>query len=387
MKNTHLGVIVACVGLVATGSFSIWEAVQTSAVECAVTPPLRLFTDQAIKLGVDVSLKVYSTNEEQAKRAFAKTWQRIDILNDILSDYSPESEVMRLCATAPHAAPVPVSEELWQVLSSSVRLAKESDGAFDVTVGPLVKQWRRARRRQLLPTPEQIADARQSIDWKAIELFPEMRAVKLAKSRMQIDFGGIAKGFVAEEALKVLQREGLPISAVAVSGDLALGEAPPADVSAGVAGTTVPSGWRVLLPIPRFRTGLPVASTTEAAGSVSDAERPVPVAYLANCCVSTAGDEFQFLEIDGVRYSHILDPATGMGLTRQIQASVIAPHGIDADGLDTTLCILGHEKAVQLMAHHLDAAWILHELTPDGKVTSTPNKRFQELMEPLSLKP
>lgn len=356
----------------------------SDAEEKPASPPLNLFSDQAIRMGVDVVLQTYAPDETRAKAAFAKVWPRIDELNSILSDYDPQSEVMRLCASAPHAEFVPISKDLSTCLQASVRLARESDGAFDVTIGQLVKQWRRARRKQSLPTPTQIASARESMGWQNICLSPDGKMVRLLKPGMQIDFGGIAKGYVAEEALKILQHEGLPVSAVAVSGDMALGDAPPSPDAASSSPQNS-SGWKVLMPIPKFRS--PSTEVVESStplknpGTANTAEPDSPVVYLSNCCVSTAGDEFQFLEIDGIRYSHILDPATGMGLTRQIQATVMAPHGIDADGLDTTLCILGHENGARLMQHHPAAAWIVHELTPEGKVISTPNAGFKKLME------
>ncbi|QDV29611.1 Thiamine biosynthesis lipoprotein ApbE precursor [Planctopirus ephydatiae] len=362
--------------------FTCLDDRRTYAEETPASPPLKLFSDRAIRLGVDVVLQTYAPDETRAKAAFTKVWPRIDELNSILSDYDPQSEVMRLCASAPHAEFVPLSKDLSTCLQASVRLARESDGAFDVTIGQLVKQWRRARRKQSLPTPTQIAAARESMGWQNICLSPDGNMVRLLKPGMQIDFGGIAKGYVAEEALKILQHEGLPISAVAVSGDMALGDAPPSPDAAS-SSPQKSSGWKVLMPIPKFRS--PSTEVVESStplknsGTANTAEPDSPVVYLSNCCISTAGDEFQFLEIDGVRYSHILDPATGMGLTRQIQATVIAPHGIDADGLDTTLCILGHEKGARLMQHHPAAAWIVHELTPEGKVISTPNEKFKQL--------
>jgi thiamine biosynthesis lipoprotein len=138
---------------------------------------------------------------------------------------------------------------------------------------------------------------------------------------MQLDLGGIAKGYAGDQALRTLRAAGIGAALVAASGDLAIGDAPP--------GTR---GWRVGI-------GLPDRADNKLARQL----------LLANAAVSTSGDTEQFVELDGVRYSHILDPRTGVGLTNRVQASVIARHATATDALATTVCVLGPELGLKLV--------------------------------------
>jgi thiamine biosynthesis lipoprotein len=277
---------------------------------------LTLFTFRETHLAVPVELRVYAADEAVAKDASQAAYARIDELDRIFSDYDADSEAMRLCRTD---QPVRVSSDLFFLLNTSIALSERTDGAFDVTLGPLVKQWRRARRKKELPTPEQIAAAKELVGYRNLKLDESARTVAVLKAGMQLDFGGIAKGYVAEEAYKVLNAKGCPRSLVAVAGDIFAGDPPP-DAPA----------WKI---------------------GVAPLDKPdgPPSRYLAlqHLAVSTSGDAFQFVEIGGVRYSHIVDPKTGIGLTRRSSVTVVAPHGWMADGYATAVCLLGPEDGLK----------------------------------------
>src|SRR5204863_5100341 len=120
-----------------------------------------------------------------------------------------------------------VSDELFDILQKSQRVAELSDGAFDVTVGPVVRLWRRARRTGELPDSEMLTRARTSVGWKKLHLNAREKAVTLTAPNMQLDLGGIAKGYAADAALAVLKEHGISRALVAASGDIAVGDAPP----------------------------------------------------------------------------------------------------------------------------------------------------------------
>jgi len=248
-------------------------------------------------------------------------------LDRMLSDYDSASELSRLSATAPMSQRiaasqgVAVSRELWAVLEHSQRLAQETDGAFDATVGPLTKLWRRARRQKALPPKERLTEALAATGYKHLRLDPERRTVQLLRGGMRLDLGGIAKGFAADEALAALKKEGVPRAMVAASGDMALGEAPRSE-----------RGWKV------------------AIGALDPKQAKASrFLRLANCGVSTSGDAFQYVVIDGKRYSHIVDPRTGPGLTRRTSTTVIAADGMTADGLATAVTVLGPKAGMEFV--------------------------------------
>ena len=293
-------------------------------------------------LGTIVEVTLYAPEEEAANQAARAVFDRIEELNRILSDYQPDSEAMRLCRTAGSGQAVVVSRELFDVLKRSVDLSAATGGAFDVTIGPLVKLWRTARRQRKLPDSRQLEAARQLVGWKTIRLNQKDRSIELLTPGTLLDFGGIAKGYIADEARAVLRTRGLKQCLIAVAGDIAAGDPPP--------GT---DGWKI-----------GVAPLDKPDGP------PSRLLRLANCSISTSGDAFQFVQIDGVRYSHIVDPGTGLGLTRRSSVTVVAPDGATADGLATAVSILGPERGLKLIAANKETAALVVQATDDGLVVS-----------------
>ena len=226
---------------------------------------------------------------------------------------------MRLCARA-GGPPVAVSRELFTVLSSAQHLSRMTDGAFDVTIGPVSRLWRLARKSKRMPDPADLASARALVGYQMMELEPATKMVKLTKPGMRLDLGGIAKGFTNDELLELLKREEMPRSLVALGGDIACGDAPPGK-----------NNWEVAI--------IPLPGDPEPGGTL----------FLKNQAVSTSGDLEQYLEIDGVRYSHIVDARTGIGTTRRASATVVAPKGIDADRLTKAGILLPFPKALSII--------------------------------------
>ncbi|MDQ6707151.1 MAG: FAD:protein FMN transferase [Acidobacteriota bacterium] len=272
-------------------------------------------------MGTLIRIKLYAEDEKRASAAFSVAFERIRQLDEALSDYKADSELNRMCETAA-GGPVAISGDLFQVLAASQRLAKYSDGAFDVTLGPVIRLWREARKRREVPNAEDLREAGSRCGFRKLHLNARDRTVLLTASGMQLDLGGIAKGYAADQALKCLQSLGIRSALVAVSGDLAFGDAPPGK-----------RGWKI--------------------GIDSG------VLELANAAVSTSGDTEQHLDLNGTRYSHIIDPATGMALTNRILVSVKAPHGVDADGLSTAISVLGCERGRKLAPKYPGAAVVV----------------------------
>jgi FAD:protein FMN transferase len=219
-------------------------------------------------MGVETRIVLYAPDEAAAVRAAARAFDRIARLDSILSDYRADSELSGLVARAGGPA-VPVSPELFHVLARAQRFACLADGAFDVTAGPLVRLWRAARRSGVLPTAAEREAAAARVGWRHLELDPVARTVRLRLQGMQLDLGGIGKGYAAGEALATLRAAGIDRAMVAMGGDIAASGPPPGE-----------RGWRI-----RIAHMPPDGDTL----------------LLAHAAVSSSGDTEQYVEIDGVR--------------------------------------------------------------------------------------
>lgn len=308
----HGGVLVRCARAVAIASMLF---------ACAA-PRLERHEYSEPHMGTTFRIVLYAPSARAADRAAADAFRRIAELDASMSDYDAASELSRLSALSTSGAPtepVHISDDLWSVLVRARDVSRMSGGAFDVTCGPLTALWRRARRQHELPSDESLAGAVRSVDWSKIELDDATRTVRLLARDMRLDLGGIAKGFAADAALGILVAAGLDRSLIAAGGDVRAGRAPPGR-----------SGWKVAL------------EPFGPSGAASAIE-------LEQAAVSTSGDAEQALELDGVRYSHIVDPRTGRALAHRIAASVIARDSTTADALATAVCVLGPERGLDLI--------------------------------------
>lgn len=281
-------------------------------------------------MGMPFKLALYAPDEAAANAAAKAAFARIKQLNGIMSDYEPESELMRLCQTAGQGRAVAVSRDLFRVLTRAQALSERSAGAFDVSVGPLVKLWRKARRTRQMPAPEQVAAARRLVDYRAIQLDPKAGTVELKLPGMQLDLGGIAVGYAIDEALQLLRDRGIERALLDGSGDIGVSEAPPDS-----------DGWRI-----------------GVAPLEPDAE-PSCFLILKNAAVTTSGDAWQFVEIGGQRYSHIVDPSTGIGLVDRMSVTIVASDCTAADSYATAACVLGTERGLKLIEDTPGAAAII----------------------------
>jgi FAD:protein FMN transferase len=306
---------------------TVWGLIAWIALTClgrtafAAEPVLARYEFTEPQMGVPFKIVVYAADEMAANRAALAAFRRIEQLNTILSDYEDESELNRLSRSSPHADPVQVSDDLFRVLELSQLLAERTEGAFDVSVGPLVRLWRRARRQRELPTDERLAAARRAVDHRAIKLNRERKTVQLTKPRMRLDLGGIGMGYAVDEALAVLKAHGIDSAMIDASGDIGVSQAPPEK-----------RGWRI--------------------GIAPEGPRRDPTKFvlLQNAALTISGDAYQHVEIDGVRYSHIVDPRTGLGLTDRSAVTVIAKDCATADSYATAISVLGPKKGLQLAA-------------------------------------
>jgi thiamine biosynthesis lipoprotein len=294
-------------------------------VQTAQSQELERYLFHSNHMGTRFNIVLYadSTDDSLASKAAEDAFARIEELNQIMSDYEEDSELNQLSRTSGSGKAVKVSDDLFNVLKESIRMAELSDGLFDITIGPMSKFWRVVRMSPdpELPTHEEIKDLQEKVGYQHIRLNEEDQTVELLKPGMQLDFGGIAKGYAAEEALKVLKNYGIEQALIDAGGDVTLGDNPPER-----------NGWDVAVP-----------------KSNNKGESQFISLQTANKTVTTSGDLFQFVVIEGKRYSHIINPKTGLGTTNQIQATVIAPNGMTADALSSILTLMSPKDGIALI--------------------------------------
>jgi FAD:protein FMN transferase len=302
-------------------------------------------------MGTKFRIVLYAPDQVTADRAAKAAFARVAHLNRVMSDYIADSELMTLCKKCEKApaGPIPVSDELFFVLDKAREVSELSDGAFDVTVGPIVRLWRQARKDRELPDPEVLKAALKLVGYKNVELDPKAKTVSLKVAGMLLDLGGIAKGYAADEGLKVIGTFGITSALIAASGDIAVSGPPPGK-----------PGWRIdIAPLP-------------------GAKRKRQL-LLRDMAVSTSGDAEQFVEIRGVRYSHIIDPRTGIGLTGRRSVTVVARRGIQADSLTKMASILPADKAIEKIEAIEGAATLIVVKNEKGEEV-TQSKRFEALL-------
>ena len=291
-------------------------------------------------MGTQFTVILYSDDKELAEKGAIAVFEYVEEMNRIMSNYIPDSELNQLSNLSGSDEPMVISEPLFEVLSASKEISERTNGAFDVTIGPLSRAWRMTR---MMPKPEipdqnELDKLLQSVGYQYIQMNKADRSVLLEKEGMELDLGGIAKGYVAEKAIELLVEMGLPIALVDTGGDITLGDPPPGRDS-----------WEVAVPM---RKG--------------ENERGHIRLSIHGKTVTTSGDMFQYVEIDGKRYSHILDSKTGLGTTRQLQATVISKSGIFADAYASALTLMDPEEAIDLINSLEETEAVIYMNQTDG---------------------
>ncbi len=300
-------------------------------------PALERFEFARLRMGTSVRIVLYAPDEASARAASGAAYARIDEIESMMSHYRQDSELSRLSASSGSGAK-PVSTEMFKILTIAREFSVRSGGAFDITVGPFIELWRQSRRVKQLPTAAALSDAAKRVGYGHMVLDRSKRSAELRRRGMKLDLSAIAKGYAADEALRVLKSRGHPIALVDAGGDIALGEAPPGK-----------KGWTVAI--------------DEVPGQPGTARRTV---VLTREAIATSGDAYQFVEIGGERYSHIVDPKTGLGVRGAASATVIAPDCLTADALATSLCVMPPREGLRLVESNGHASARILRRTGDG---------------------
>ncbi|NQT89179.1 FAD:protein FMN transferase [bacterium] len=279
--------------------------------------------DTQTPMGTYMSIIVYAPSEAVGKSAIRAAFARVEAVEAATSTYRAKSDISLLnkAAGGPDLA---VSLHLWQPVHRALEIARETGGAFDPTVGPLVALWRKTWKLGKLPADADVEAARALVDYRLVRLDVLRPRLSLAKAGMRLTLSGIAKGYAVDQAVAVLRERGIPAALVDAGGDMCAYGVPPGRTT-WLVGVRDPSRPGHILPHPL---------------------------RLLNAAIATSGDYEQFGTVDGKRYSHILDPRTGRPIQGMTSVTVFAPDATTADAFATAASVLGVEKALALSEKH-----------------------------------
>ncbi len=310
---------------------------------CLTSAQSYRFSYTQSKMGSPCSITFYTDDTLKAGRLANACFHLVDSLAAIFTDYDDSSELNQLCNRIEWmqhpAQPVKVSPALFDILLQSREAYEKSGGRFDITLAPVTRLWRKARQEKRFPSDSMVKEKLALTGFSKVRLDTVLQTVVLLKPGMQLDLGGIAQGYIAQKITDFLQQHAIKNVLADVSGDIVTIGAPP--------GTT---GWKIGISLPESR------------------DRILP-GYLSvsNCAVTTSGDAYRFMEHEGKRYSHVIDPATGYGVTSQRNVTVIAAEGSTADWLTKACSLLPIRKALKL-ARQMQAEVLITEMKKDKPV-------------------
>ena len=264
---------------------------------------------------------IIDDNDPKARQATAEAFAIAERINDACSDQMPSAQVRAFCQK-PHGEAHEVGPGFFEALTLARKLAEATGGRFDPTLGALSHQWREACRRQSAPAAEALAKAREASGWRHLILDPDKHSAMLEVPGMSLDFSAIARGFAADKMMEKLKELGFPRAVVRAGDDIRVGD-PPRHAQA----------WNVSV------------NLRDDSGRASHMVIP-----LANAAVSSAGGKVDSIILGGTRYAHIIDPATGLGLTPIAAATVIADNATTSAALATACCVADAETARNSLA-------------------------------------
>ena len=300
-------------------------------------------------MGSPLNVTLYTDNTVKANQIATEAYKIADSLNLIYSNYLENSELSWVSKKSGANEFTKVSLALWDILNLSVKASQQSKGAYDITVGSIVKRWRKVRKEKMLPEKSVLITTLKSVSYQYIILDSTTHSVKLSQPNTQLDLGGIAKGYVAQVIVDFCRKEGIEKVLVDAGGDLAMASQHDKPWKIGI---TIPNSEEL---IPRYL-------------------------ILQNQAVATSGSMYQFVEINEKRYSHIVNPHTGLGVTHQRNVTVIAPDGATADWLATACSVLSVKKALKLIKSVPNCELLMAEMQK-GKLKMWQSEGFETYLE------
>lgn len=310
----------------------------------------KMYKESRVLMDTYCTITVVSSSKERAGEAIDAGFAEIKDLEMLLNYFSDDSEITAVNRAA-GIRPVKVSDATLEILEKTAGISNATGGAFDPTIAPVITQWKfsKGAKKDSVPQREVIDEALRLVDYKKVLIDRGSSEVFLKEEKMELDLGGIAKGYGADKAVDAIKAKGIRAALVAIAGDIR-----------GFGLNLSGKGWKVGIQNPR-----------PAHASEKPWEDIFAVLHLNDRAISTSGDYQRFFIKEGKRYHHILDPETGFPAdSNLISASVIAPEGYIADSLSTAVFVLGAEKGMRLLeSMGIDGVLV----TADKKVIITKN--------------
>src|SRR6187549_252217 len=315
-----------------------------------VSAQLKRFEFPGNKMGSSFNIIFYHTDSAEAATLAKKCFLIVDSLNNTFSDYSSESEVGKLALQTNQTA-IKVSDELFSMIIRSKDAWKRSGKTFDITIGALTQLWRKAKKENRFPSESDVKAAKVLTGFKNLTINERSKTISFKKPGIRFDFGGIVPGYTAQRVIDFLKTKNINIALVDASGDIVMSDAPPGK-----------DGWTIGVNLP------------ENENEIWDKKLE-----LKKFAVSTSGDVYRYTIHNGIKYSHIIDPRTGYGVTSQRNVTVITKYGAEADWLATACSILPIKKALSLAKK--EHAAILIATLKDEKTTIYKSKSFDKYFQ------
>jgi len=301
-------------------------------------------------MGSSFNLIFFHTDSAEAEVIAQQCFLIVDSFNNIFSDYSSESEVGKL-ALQTNQTDIKVSNELFSMIVRSRDAWERSGKTFDITIGTLTQLWRKVKKENRFPSESEIKTAKDQTGFNNVIINERSKTISFKKPGIRLDFGGIVPGYAAQRIIDLLKSKNINIALVDASGDIVMGDAPPGK-----------DGWTVGVNLPE-----------------SESELWDKKLELKNFAVSTSGDVYRYITHEGKKYSHIIDPGTGYGVTSQRNVTVITRYGADADWLATACSILPVKKALALAKK--EHAAILIATLKGEKIITHKSKSFDKFFQ------
>lgn len=302
-------------------------------------------------MGTIVEIILIGDNQKKAEKSALQAFQEIRRIEQLMSPTIEKSDVFRINQSAGRKW-VRVSPETFYVIKKSIEISEQSDGGFDITVGPLIKLWQKAREKEEPPSKEDLGRSLGLVGFRNIMISPDGK-ILLKREEMSIDLGGIAKGYAVDRAFELLKGMGYRNLIVNAGGDLKVG------------GMKFGEPWSIGIRDPR---------------DPRDQEKLIAKIKLTKGAIATSGDYEKYFISQGKRYHHILNPKDGLPAEGCRSVSVLCEEGILADALATAIFVLGPEKGLSLCQRTKGTDCLI--IDREGKPIFT-----QELKEKISFNP
>ncbi|MDQ3650106.1 MAG: FAD:protein FMN transferase [Acidobacteriota bacterium] len=304
--------------LLIIGLFSSALASRTSIAQ-RQGKPVR-YEDSRISMGCAYTIVTYGDNAQRLTRIVGDAFDEVDRIDRLMSHYKPDSPLSRLNRDG-DGGPVKVEPELFDFIEEALRYSRESDGAFDITVGPLMKAWGFFRGEGRVPQPAEISELRSRVGYQHLILNADEKTIRFDRPGVELDLGGIAKGYAVDRVVSLLKRHKIADALISACGSTLYGMGTPPDSE----------GWAVKIQNP------------------VDASKVALTVSLKDQALSVSGSDEKFFEIGGVRYAHIMNPRTGRPVENMLSVAVLTDSGTAGDALDNVFYVQGVEQSRKLL--------------------------------------